>query len=121
MLERCLIASVIASFLIPAPRSFAQISAILSGTVTDPDGGTVPGASVTVKNLETGAVRTTATGDSGRYQLFSLPIGQYEVRVTKQGFAEQVRTGIGLVVGQDASVDVTLPVGEVSQRVEVNA
>jgi hypothetical protein len=119
--QRCLIASVIASFLIPAPRSFAQISAILSGTVTDPDGGTVPGASVTVKNLETGAVRTTATGDSGRYQLFSLPIGQYEVRVTKQGFAEQVRTGIGLVVGQDASVDVTLPVGEVSQRVEVNA
>jgi hypothetical protein len=92
-----------------------------SGTIADPSGAAAPSVAVTVKNLETGAVRTTATDESGRYQVFSLPIGQYEIRVTKQGFAEQVRTGIRLVVGQDASVNIALGVGEMSQRVEVKA
>jgi hypothetical protein len=74
-----------------------------------------------VKNLETGAARTTVTEEAGRYQVFSLPVGQYEVQVTKQGFAEEIRTGIRLLVGQEASVDVTLQVGEVTQGIEVNA
>ena len=98
-------------FLIFTPALSAQISATLSGTVTDQSGATVSGAAVTVKNLETGAIRTTTTGEAGQYQVFSLPVGAYEVRVTKQGFAEQIRTGIRLVVGQDARVDVTLQRG----------
>jgi hypothetical protein len=89
--------------------------------VTDASGGAVSGASLTVKNLETGALRTTTTEETGRYQVLSLAIGQYEVRVAKPGFAEEIRTGIGLIVGQGASVDITLQVGEVTQRVEVNA
>ena len=107
--------------LILAPALSAQVSATLSGTVTDQSSATVSGAAVTVKNVETGAIRTTTTGEAGIYQVFSLPIGAYEVRVTKQGFVEQIRTGIRLVVGQDARVDVTLSMGPVSQRITVNS
>ena len=105
------VARLILLFVIFAPVSSAQVSATLAGAVTDQSGATVSGAAVTVKDLETGAIRNTTTGEAGQYQVFSLPIGEYEVRVTKQGFAEQIRTGIRLVVGQDARVDVTLSSG----------
>jgi hypothetical protein len=99
----------------------AQVSATLSGAVTDSSGGAVASASVTVRNLETGEIRNTQTDSAGRYQVFGLPIGVYEVRVRKSGFAEQVRTGIHLVVGQVASADLQLRVGEVSQQIKVEA
>ena len=110
-----------ACVLIIAPPLPAQVSASLSGTVTDQSGAAVSGAAVSVTSLETGAVRTTTTDGAGQYQVFPLPIGPYKVGVTKPGFAEQIRTGIRLVVGQDASVDVTLRVGAASQRITVNA
>ena len=98
----------------------AQVSAVLSGTVTDQSGGTVSGATVTAKSVDTGATRSTVTDAAGRYQVFSLPVGQYEVRAKKAGFTEEVRTGVQLVVGQDATVDLVLRVGESSQQVTVN-
>jgi carboxypeptidase family protein len=101
------------------PPARAQVSASLSGIVTDPTGAPVPAASITAKNLETAAVRNTVTDDAGRYQVFPLPVGQYEVKVTKSGFQEEIRSGIHLVVGQEASVDIRLHVGEVRQRVTV--
>ena len=107
--------------LIVASALFAQVSATLSGTVTDQSGAAVSGADITATDLETGAIRTTSTGEAGQYKIFSLPIGAYEVRATKQGFAEQIRTGIRLAIGQDARVDVTLRVGPVSQQIEVNS
>jgi len=107
--------------LIFAPVLAAQVSANLSGTVTDQSAATVAGAAVSVKNLETGATRAVTTDEAGQYRVFSLPIGEYEVRVTKQGFAEQIRTGIRLVVGEDASVDVSLRVGTLSQQIKVNS
>ncbi len=105
-----------AAFATPAS---AQVSATLSGTVTDQTGAVVSGAAVAATNRETGAVRSSTTNESGRYQLFSLPIGEYEVRVAKQGFADQTRAGIHLVVGQDADVDLVLHVGQVSAEVSV--
>src|SRR5215831_12957932 len=120
-LRACFLCASILSIMVAFRPARAQVSSGISGVVVDSSGGTVSGAAVTVKNLETGATRTTTTEETGRYQVLSLPIGQYEVRATKQGFEEQIRTGIHLVVGQDATVDITLLVGEVSQRVEVNA
>ncbi|MGH9714983.1 MAG: carboxypeptidase regulatory-like domain-containing protein [Candidatus Acidiferrales bacterium] len=104
-----------------APVARAQTTANLSGTVTDQSGGTVSGASVTVKQLETGVARNTSTGPAGQYQVPAIPIGEYEVRITKPGFSEEIRTGIQLAVGQDASVDFALHVGEVTQQVKVNS
>src|SRR5579863_5848539 len=77
----------------------AQTSATLSGTVTDSSGAVVSAADVTIKNVDTGAVRNTSADAAGRYQTPSLPVGQYEIHASKSGFAEAVRTGIKLVVG----------------------
>jgi Carboxypeptidase regulatory-like domain len=99
---------------------FAQVSATLSGTVTDQSGAIVQGASVTAKNVETEAIRSTLTDAEGHYQFFSLAVGQYEIRSAKAGFTEVVRTGVNLAVGQLASVDMKLKVGEAAQQVTVN-
>jgi len=96
-----------------------QVSAMLSGVVTDQSGAFLSGVDVTAKNLDTGFSRQTTTDRSGRYQLFALPVGQYEVRAKKEGFAEAIRTGIRLLVGHDASADLSLRVGAVSEEVKV--
>jgi hypothetical protein len=94
----------------------AQVSASIKGTVTDPSGAPVPSAVVKVKNLETEATRNSTTDDAGRYLVLSLPVGEYELRVSKPGFQDAIRSGIHLVVGQEASVDLRLHVGvEISQ------
>ena len=99
----------------------AQEPANLSGRVTDPAGAAVPAASVTANDLDTGISRTALTNQEGQYELFALPVGRYEVRARKDGFAEKVRTGILLVVGQDATADLSLQVGEVNQQMTVVA
>ena len=104
----------------PVP-AFAQVSATLSGVVTDPSGAAVAGANVAVLDLETGESHNTQTDAAGRYQVFALPIGEYEVTATKTGFAAQVRTGIHLVVGQVARADLQLSVGQLSQRIKVES
>lgn len=76
---------------------------------------------VRARNLETGAVRGAATDAAGRYRIPALPVGAYEVRAAKEGFTEEVRTGVHLAVGQDATVDLDLRVGESRQQVAVNA
>jgi hypothetical protein len=98
----------------------AQLSATLSGIVKDQSGASVTGADVTARNVDTGLSRSTATDQTGRYQLTALPVGQYELRAKKTGFAEGIRTGIRLVVGQDASADLSLRLGAVSEEIKVN-
>ncbi len=99
----------------------AQVSATLSGTVTDPSAALVSSASISAKNVDTGIVREALTDSQGHYQFVALPVGEYEVRVSKTGFAEQVRKGIHLVVGQDATVDIALQLGPSSQQITVTA
>jgi len=109
------------AILLCAPAARAQVSASISGQVTDLAGATVSGAAIVAKNVETGIARSTVTDDAGRYWVPSLAVGEYEVHVTKQGFQEQVRGGIHLVVGQEASVDVALKLGLVTEQVKVIA
>ena len=99
----------------------AQVSASLTGRVTDPSGAAVQGSTVTATNVGTGLSRTTVTDQAGRYELVALPIGQYQISAKKDGFAERVRTGIVLVVGQDATADLSLPLGKVTEQVKVVA
>jgi carboxypeptidase family protein len=101
------------------PRLDAQVSASIMGVVTDASGALVPSAAIRVKNVETGAIRGTVSDETGRYQVLALPVGEYEIRVSKTGFQEQIRTGVHLVVGQEAAVDLTLRVGEVKEQVSV--
>ncbi len=99
----------------------AQVTASIMGVISDPSGARVPSAAVTIKNTETGATRTTVSDDAGRYQLLALPVGEYEIRISKAGFQEQIRSGIHLAVGQEAGVDLTLQVGEMKAQVTVKA
>jgi hypothetical protein len=107
--------------LVLAMPALAQMAASLSGVVTDSTGEVVSGAIVTVKETNTGAVRATSASFAGHYEVFSLPVGVYQVQVTKKGFSKEVRTGIHLAVGQDAVANITLKVGEVSQQITVDA
>ena len=102
-----------------APSLKAQVSASLTGLITDPSGARVPSAAIIVTNVETGAIRSTVSDDAGRYQVLALPVGEYEIRVSKAGFQEQLRGGIHLAVGQEAGVDLTLGVGAVQEQVKV--
>ena len=99
--------------------SFAQVSATLSGVVTDSSGAAVPGALVVAKRIDTGISRTASTEQNGHYRFFALPVGVYEVTATKEGFAETIRNGIRLAVGQDANADLSLRVGQVKEQVLV--
>jgi hypothetical protein len=99
--------------------AMAQVSANLSGTVTDPSGAVLSGANVTARNVDTGFSRSTVTDQGGRYQLVALPVGRYEVRATKDGFAEGIRSGIVLAVAQDARADLSLRLGPVSEELKV--
>lgn len=95
------------------------MGASLAGTVRDESEAVLPQASVTVQNTETGARRMLVTDDAGRYFAPSIAVGRYQVTASKPGFHTQVKTGIELAVGQSATIDLTLAVGDLKQAVTV--
>jgi hypothetical protein len=90
-----------------------------TGTVTDPSGAVVSGATVTVTNPATNFQRAVKTSASGLYVLSALPPGVYNIRAEMAGFQTQVRTGLELQVGQITRIDVALKVGSVAEVIEV--
>lgn len=90
------------------------------GTVTDSSGAGVSGATVTIKNTDTGLLRTVNSGDDGNYSAPELPIGTYSVTVEKSGFKVGVVNGISVEVSTERRADVVLQPGDVSQTVEVS-
>src|SRR5579884_1805943 len=94
-----------------------QVSAVLSGTVRDQSGAVVTAATINVTNVDTGATRLVVSGADGRYVVPSLPVGAYQIRAAKAGFAEEVRSGVHLAVGQAAIVDIELKVGGSAERI----
>jgi len=97
------------------------VTATVTGFVTDPSGALVPGAAVTIVNTHTGFTRSSETSTEGGYKFPGLPIGTYELSVTKAGFQTYKQTGITLQVNQTARQDVALQVGGVTQAIEVVA
>src|SRR5918912_35334 len=94
-------------------------TATLSGTVTDPQGAVVPGATVTIKDTDTGQQRQVQSNESGLYRVAGLSPGNYEVRVERQGFRAEVRSGVKLTVAEDAVLDVSLGLSGVQEAVVV--
>src|SRR5438874_5163465 len=100
--------------------SFAQrITASIRGTVTDSTGAVVPGASVTVRNENTGFTRSSVTNGAGSYSFPELPTGTYTVDVSLAGFKSAIRKGITLNVADDRAEDVQLQAGELTESVTV--
>lgn len=99
--------------------AMAQSSASISGRVTDSSGAVIAGTGVTLTSLETGQARSVTTDESGFYRVLSLAVGKYEVKAEKPGFQTTVRTGVTLVVGQEAVLNLQMEVGAVQQEVSV--
>ena len=100
--------------------ALAQVTtATISGTVSDSTGAVVPGAVVTVRNVETGITRTVSTDSAGRYRAPRLGMGDYAVTAESAGFQTSVRSGITLTVGRAAVVDFALQIGAVAETITV--
>ena len=96
-----------------------DVTGSLRGTVEDPQHAVIAGAAVRARNTATGAVRATLTDALGTFDLPLLPPGEYAVTVERTGFREVVRSGIHLEIDSVVSLDFVLPVGLVTERVEV--
>ncbi|HEY2458333.1 MAG TPA: carboxypeptidase regulatory-like domain-containing protein, partial [Candidatus Acidoferrum sp.] len=110
-----------AILLILSPVLYASVTASISGTVTDASGAAVVGATVTVTNVETGVGTTQQTNGQGYYSFQVLPVGKYTISVQQKGFKEYQQTGLVLDVNQAAVVDVTLQVGQSTEKIEVSS
>jgi hypothetical protein len=100
--------------------AWAQVSTgRVSGTVSDDTGALIPGAEITITNVDTGRTRSAVSDDEGRYVALDLSLGAYEVEASLAGFQTAVRSGIQLTVGREVVVNITLEIGEITERVTV--
>jgi hypothetical protein len=98
-----------------------EATARIIGTVTDPQGAVIPDAAVTVTNAATKVTYPTVTLKDGAYQIFSLPIGTYDVTVEKAGFKKAISSQHILEINQVQRIDIKMEVGNVSESVEISA
>ena len=105
-----------------ANSAFAQgaATAQLNGTVTDPSGGAVSGATIDLRNVATNTTSSATTNASGYYVFASLTPGNYELKTSFSGFANYTQTGIVLTVGETATVNVALQLASQGERVVVS-
>ena len=104
-----------------SPAHAQVVGATLSGTVKDASGSAIPMAQVSAKNVATSTVRELATDTAGFYSLPNLLPGAYEITFSAPGFETQVSGGVTLTVGAQQALNVTLRVGQVSQKVVVTS
>jgi hypothetical protein len=103
----------------PAVLLAQAVDSNLVGTVTDSTGASVPNATVTLTNKDTGVKATTATNGNGEYRFNNAPVGRYDVSATASGFSTATVANLQLELNHTASVNLTLQVGTVSTSVEV--
>lgn len=106
---------------VPSSAQSTAANGAIEGTVVDNSGAVLPGVTVTVTGLNTGAERTVVTNDTGLYRVPLLPLGVYRVTIELQGFKKYDRTGVQLSAGQTAVIDATLEVGDLSETISVTA
>src|SRR6516225_5655970 len=104
-----------------AISGWAQSTGAIVGTVTDPSGAVVAGATVRIANTGTGVVRTVTTNASGNYVAEALPVGTYDLVVEQTGFKSFTHKGITLNVADRLTVDDRLELGSATQAVTVTA
>src|SRR5258706_7160108 len=99
---------------------YSQVTgATLSGTISDPSGGLIPGAQISIRNTGTGISKDFQSDSAGYYSAPNLAPGTYEVKVTATGFNTSVST-VTLAVGAQQQFNISMKVGETSQTVQVN-
>jgi hypothetical protein len=111
----------VSALLSSAPLIAQSFYGSIVGTVTDSSGSSLPGATVTLTSADSGFRRTAITGDDGAYSFLSLVPGVYAVGIEKAGFKSYSRNAVTIEVEAAVRVDVSMQVGDVQQKVEVNA
>jgi Carboxypeptidase regulatory-like domain len=115
-------AAILCSLLISERSLSAQgVFATLTGVVSDPSGGVVPNAKITLIDAVSGSVRDTVTNGDGYYTFAAVPVGTYQLMVEAQGFRQYKAVDISLGGGDRRNVNVQLVVGSTAETVQVNA
>ena len=105
-----------------APRAaFAQASAGVTGTITDPSGAVVSNAKVTITNEQTSVSADTVSSSAGTYSFRGLLPGRYTLQVNATGFKKDVKKGVTIEVSTTATVDFTLTTGGATETVQVTS
>src|SRR5713226_5639088 len=111
-----------AGLFVLAPSASAQkTSGTITGTLTDPSGAVVPGATVSVVNERTGAARETATNEQGSFSFPELEAGTYRLTVNKSGFKKLTERNVELHVADVTTLNMRMDMGAISEMVEVEA
>ena len=105
--------------LLGTATAWGQASTSLRGTITDPSGSAVAGASVVLANTESKTERTATTGEQGGYQFLFVPPGTYSLAVTATGFRPYKLDGVQLLVNTPATINAQLKVGAANEVVQV--
>src|ERR1019366_238620 len=117
LVNGCLLALILLSLAISVSAQLP--TGTILGVAKDSSGASVPGATITVMNVDTSATRTIVTGDDGAYRVPELPTGHYEVRAEHAGFKKSTHSGITLEVTEQAVINFTFEVGTSEQEVVV--
>jgi Carboxypeptidase regulatory-like domain/TonB dependent receptor len=112
-------AMIVALLFITAPAWSQEVTGAINGTITDPSGSPIVGATVTATDTARGTEYPTQTNGDGAYYLTHLPVGNYTLKVEAKGFQIAAHPPFDLVLSQVARVDVQMTVGAISQTVEV--
>ncbi len=118
-LRVCVAAGLLAGLVTWLPVAAQTFRGSIIGTVSDPSGAVVAGATVSAKNTGTGLGRTTQTSADGTYSIPELAVGSYQVTASKSGFQTAVAEGVSVEVARERHVDFTLKPGNISQQVQV--
>ena len=111
----------LAGLLLPR-TAIAQVDmGSISGTVRDTSGAVLPGVNVTLSNVDTGVTSSTKTGSEGQYTFSPIKIGHYSVSATASGFQTVHQNNVTVDVQQKVEVNLSLPVGQATETVVVNA
>ena len=112
-------AAIVVATLATTPVRAQTLYGTLTGNVTDAQGANIPGATVSVRNENTGLELTTVTDETGTYTIRNIPGGTYTLKASIQGFKEYVQTGVSVVVGNIVRVNGRLEIGALSESVTV--
>jgi iron complex outermembrane recepter protein len=117
----CSVLALPAVVLVASPRAYAQSSAALTGSVLDPRGVPLPGATIVIKNESNGATTKTTSDAQGHYSVATLAAGKYSIEVDAPGFNTAKRSGVVVAAGQPTDVQIPLEMGNASEQITVEA
>ena len=106
---------------LPGIVAAQSVRGVLAGTVTDPSGAAIAGATITAKNHDTGVITTTVSTSAGVYRFPELPLGTYDVTATAPGFKSAVLTGVVVQIQNVSALNIALQVGTQTESITVDA